>query len=74
MNEELKKEIAELLKGKGLDVAEDAAIKAVKALFEILPMIVAKTENKYDDMLIPVLGVLEPKIIELLDKIDGEVG
>lgn len=74
MNDELKKEIVELLKGKGLDVAEDVAIKAVKGVFEVLPVIIAKTENKYDDLLLPILGILEGEIVRLLDKIDGEEG
>ena len=76
MSEEknLKEEIVELLKGKGLEVAEDAAIGVVKGLFEVLPAIVLKTENKYDDLLIPMLAVLEPKVMELLDGIDGKEG
>lgn len=76
MSEEksLKEEIVELLKSKGLDVAEDAAIGVVKGLFEVLPAIVLKTENKYDDLLIPMLAVLEPKVMELLDGIDGKEG
>jgi hypothetical protein len=71
---DIKKLIVEELKKEGMDIAEDAAISAVKAIFKVLPKVALATENKFDDLLIPVLGVVEPKILELLDKIDGEVG
>jgi len=64
--------ISEILKEQGLDIAEDAAVATVKGVFKALPAILAVTENKYDDMLIPVLGLLEPQVIGILDKIDGE--
>lgn len=62
------------LKKEGLDIAEDAAISAVKAVFKSLPAFFAATENKYDDMVVGLLPVIEPQIIMLLDKIDGEEG
>lgn len=74
MNDEMKKELVELLKAEGLDIAEDTAIALVKAVFKVIPELVLKTENKMDDLLIPILAVVEPKILELLDKIDGEEG
>lgn len=69
---EAKKLLIEELKKAGLNVAEDAAVGIVKALFAVIPKVVLATDNKYDDMVIPVLGVLEPKIMEALDKIDKE--
>lgn len=66
--------IIEELKKQGMDVAEDAAISMVKSVLNIIPQVVAKTENKYDDLLIPVLGVVEKPIMDLLDKIDGKEG
>ena len=75
MSEE-KKSVGELiveeLKKEGMDVAEEAAVLAVKALFKVAPKAAAMTENKYDDLLVPVIAVLEPKIMEMLDGIDGE--
>jgi len=71
-NAELKKMVVEELKKEGLDVAEEAAVSLVKALFRVIPKVVLATENKMDDLLIPVLAVVEPKIMELLDKIDGK--
>lgn len=70
--EDLKKTLLEELKKEGLNIAEDAAVGAVKAVFKALPRVVLASENKFDDLLIPILGVVEPKVLELLDKIDGE--
>lgn len=60
------------LKAEGLDIAEDAAIGVAKAVFRAMPKFFAATENKYDDFLIAVLPVVEPHVIQLLDKIDNE--
>jgi len=68
----IKEMMIDELKKAGLDIAEDAAVSAARAVIKMLPKVVAATENKIDDMLIPVLGILEPKLLELLDKIDGE--
>jgi len=74
MNEELKKEIVESLKEAGIEIAEDTAVSVVKAIFKLLPVIVLKTENKLDDLAIPMLAVLEGPIMEMLDGIDGKEG
>lgn len=71
---DLKEMIMAELKKSGLDIAEDAAVAVVKAMFVLFPKIVIATENKYDDLLLAVLPVLEPKVMELLDKIDGQEG
>ena len=65
---------AEILKKHGLDIAEDAIGTTIKGIFEALPEILLRTENKYDDMLIPLLGVARPQIMKLVDKIDGKEG
>jgi hypothetical protein len=64
--------IGDILKEHGLDVAEEMTAQIVKATFKILPVIAKSTPNKFDDLLIPVLSVLEPKVLALVDKIDGE--
>ena len=74
MDDELKKVIVAELKKEGLEIGEDAAISAVKALFKIIPVIALKTETKIDDLVIPVLGVLEAPVMAWLDKIDGREG
>ena len=68
------KSLSELLKEKGLDVAEDAAKLVVEAVFEFAEEAVLKTENKYDDVLVALLPVAKPLVLELVDKIDGKVG
>jgi hypothetical protein len=69
-----KAKLAEILKQNGLDLAEDTAKMAVKAVFKVLPEIVKETENKMDDILIPLISVVEKPVMELLDKIDGQEG
>lgn len=61
------------LKQVGLNVGEDAAKEIVRAVFKVLPRVVLQTENKVDDLLIAILPVIEPHLIKILDKIDGEV-
>lgn len=70
--EEILKMVADEFKAKGLDIAEDLAVNAVEAVFDVIPKITAATENTLDDMAVPVLALIKPKIMELLDKIDGE--
>lgn len=70
----MKADVKGILKEAGLEIAEGMSVLTVKACFKAIPKILQATENKYDDLLIPVISILEPKIIEVLDKIDGEVG
>lgn len=70
--DELKKELVLELKKLGIELGEEAAIKLVQIAFRMMPKILAQTENKTDDLLIPLLALVEPKIIELLEKIDGK--
>lgn len=60
------------LKKEGLDILEDTAISTCKAVFKALPKFFLATETKYDDLAIPVLKVIEPSVIQLLDQIDKE--
>lgn len=66
----MKKIIVEELKKQGLDLAEDAAEDALEGFFSGLEKIVTASDNKYDDMLVPVLGMVKPKILEMINKID----
>jgi len=67
------KALVEILKGHGLEIAEDAAEQVVKSTLEWLEAEVVKSENKYDDLLLAVLPVLKPMIFKMIDKIDGKV-
>lgn len=73
---EEKDQIKEVLrndfKAKGLDITEEALIAVTKVAFTAIPKILKITANPFDDMLIPVIKIAEPKVIEFLDKIDGE--
>jgi len=67
-----KSEVMGVLKSEGLDVAEDMAVNAVRAAFKILIMLAPKVSQTAGAIIAPMLAVLEPRILELLDKIDGE--
>jgi len=67
-----KTEVVTVLKSEGLDVAEDMAVNAVKAAFKILILLAPKVSQTAGAIIAPMLAVLEPRILELLDKIDGE--
>ena len=69
-NEKLK----EKLKEKGLDLAEDVAEDVVSAVFETAEEVIKETPNKIDDMFLGILGLAKPRVLDLVDKIDGEVG
>jgi hypothetical protein len=69
---ELKKEIENEFKAAGIELAEEGAIKVANVIFKMLPKIASETDNKIDDMLVPLLGLVQPQVIELLKKIDGK--
>jgi len=72
---EFKDEVKKILKDEGLDIAEDAAKAVVKVGFRIIEAAVIKSSTKWDDIIVlPLINILRPKAIELLDKIDGEKG
>jgi len=62
------------LKGKGLDLGEDAAKLVVESVFDWVSAEALKSENKVDDLLLAVMPVVKPMIMDLLDKIDGKEG
>lgn len=72
--ESLKSFIVSELKKDGLDILEESAMALLKSVLRIYPLVAAKTENKLDDMAVPVLELLRPQFEALIDKIDGEEG
>ena len=69
MSEELQPQItAKLLK-----LAETVSKESVDVLFEIADIVVKDTENKIDDMIVPVLPILKKAILNYIDKISDEV-
>lgn len=71
--EQFKKEMLELAKGRGLDLAEDFAGELGELAIDIVGRVVALSENKYDDMIYAALeGKAREALAGLIDKIDGE--
>ena len=68
------KELLSEFKAHGLDLAEDASKVSVKALFAWLSKSASASENKMDDLLLAILPVIEPHVMDQLDKIDGKEG
>lgn len=68
------KALVEKLKAKGMDVAEDAAILAVTEVMAWFKESALLSENKYDDLVLGVLPLIETEILKLVDKIDGKEG
>ena len=62
------------LKEKGLDLAEEVAEDIVVSVFETAEEVIKESSNKVDDLFLPVIGLVKPKVLGLIDKIDGEVG
>ena len=57
-----------------LNQGEDTVKSVIKNI--VMPyakIMITKSENKYDDMLLPFIGQLEAGLLDLADKIDGEV-
>jgi hypothetical protein len=70
----MEKSLSELLKEKGLDIAEDAAKLVVEAVLELAEKAAKDSSNKFDDVLLAVLPLLKPVIMDYIDKIDKKVG
>ena len=73
MDAEVKKELIELLKAEGLELAEESVELIIKAVFKVLPILAAKTTNTMDDMVVAALApILERELLKLADKINKE--
>jgi len=71
--------VKEEFKKIGLDIAEDAVIAATKVLIEkIVPRLALEADESaikaVAAVAAPLLVFVEPKILELADKIDGQQG
>lgn len=71
IKDEIKSIVVAACKEQGLVIAEETAVKLVKVIFKVFPDIFRATKNPFDDLLIPLLAVIEPKVVDMLDKIDG---
>ncbi len=64
-----KEKLLEILKEAGLDFGEDVAIMTLKKLVKVIKRLIQESENKTDDLLIPLLDLGEKQLLELLDSI-----
>lgn len=62
------------LKGKGLDLAEDAAVHVIEAVLKWVENSAKLSATPYDDMALIVLPQLKIMALKAVDKIDGQVG
>ena len=66
MNEETK----QALKTLGLEKLETLTKESVDAIFKAIELIVVDSENKIDDMILPVLPFIKSRILDLVEKIN----
>lgn len=66
------KEIVRVLKDEGLDIAEDMAVHAVKGAFQLIKTMLPKVNPVVALVMIPMLDTLQPLLLDVIDKIDGE--
>lgn len=67
--------LKELLKAKGLEVAEDTAKLVVEAVFEFAEAAAKASKNTTDDVLVGgLLPLIKPMVLKFVDEIDKKVG
>lgn len=66
------KDLVAKLKGKGLDVAEDAAKEAVLSVFDWLEESATVSPTPYDNVLLIVYPEVKKMVLNTVDKIDGK--
>jgi hypothetical protein len=71
MDNSLKKEIIKILEAEGLDKAEEMAVIALSTTFKLMRLIIPKVSGYAAIMVLPLLDVVEPKIMGEIDQIDG---
>ena len=71
MESSMKKEIIDVLKTEGLEIAEETAVQATKAAFALLKILLPKVSRGFGSFVIPMLGYAEEQVLKLIDEIDG---
>jgi hypothetical protein len=67
-------ELLNMMKADGLDMVESQVGKVYKNLKEWAQKSAVLSENKIDDIVAPFANHLDPILLPLIDKIDGQVG
>lgn len=65
------KEITDILKTQGLDIAEDLAVQALNGSFELIKALLPKLDTTVAMIVSPILDTIKPMLLEMIDKIDG---
>ena len=68
------KELGEVLKGKGLDLAEESLNMVFDSLMDWIEASAKVSATPYDDMAMVIMPQLKKLVKEAIDKIDGEEG
>ncbi len=68
------KELGEDLKEEGLELAEEAVEKVYFAFKKWLKKSAKATSTPIDDLVVGFIDKLDPIVMPVIDKIDGEVG
>ena len=68
----MKQEKLDQLKGLGLQGLEDVSKTTVETIFKVIELIVQDTDNKIDDMVLPLLPFMKEKVLFIVDKIHEE--
>lgn len=55
-----------------LKLAENVSKDAADSIFKIAEILIKKSTNKYDDMLLPALPFIKEKVMELINDIHKE--
>lgn len=66
------KELFPKLKEAGLEGTEEAVKLAVPVFFDWLIASAAKSENKYDDLLSPLIPIVKKYVMDLAEDINGQ--
>lgn len=70
---ELKKiELDPEVKDELLKLAENVSRESLESTFKIAEILIKKSTNKMDDMLLPALPFIKEKVLELIDNIHKE--
>lgn len=66
--------LGQKLKAKGLDIAEEALKIVVNETLDWVAESAPVSPNKIDDVVAMAIPFIKPKILEAVDKIDGQQG
>lgn len=69
----LTEEAKEQIKAELLKTGEVVSKEAVEMVFKLIEIVVKDTENKFDDMILPVVPAIKEYVLKLLDGISEEV-